>query len=107
VRGPIDAPGGFSSLPPEERYLLESQAGQNLLHPVSDSDPIRLPKRALSTEETCDTTTTLCLGRFPSPTSSRISPGSFARCKCDVNAHTTTVVMREWLKMSSRTRHRG
>jgi len=51
--------------------------------------------------DTCDTTTTLCLGRFPSPTSSRTFPGSLARCKFDVNAHTTTVVMREWLKTSS------
>jgi hypothetical protein len=43
---------------------------------VSDSDPIRSPKWTLSTEETCDTTTTLCLGRFPSPTSSRTFPGA-------------------------------
>ena len=68
---------------------------------VADSDPMRSPRRALSTEVICDTTTTLCLGRFPSPGSSRTFPGSLARCRLDVNAHTTTVVMREWLKTSS------
>lgn len=68
---------------------------------ASDSDPIRSPRRAFSTEETCDTTTTLRFGRFPSPASSRTFPGPLARRRFDVSAHTTTVVMREWLKTSS------
>ena len=39
----------------------------------------------------------------PRPASSRTFPGSPARCKFDVSAHTTTVATREWLKTSSRT----
>jgi hypothetical protein len=66
-----------------------------------DSDPIRSPRRLLSTDEICDTTTTLRSGRFPSPTSSRTLPGSPARCRFDVRAHTTTVVIREPLNTSS------
>src|ERR687893_1337852 len=74
---------------------------------ASDRDPIRSPRLIFSTEEICDTTTTLCLGRFPSPTSSRTFPGSLARCKFDVSAHTTVVVMREWLKTSNLHHHVG
>jgi hypothetical protein len=81
--------------------LLEAQAGQNLLDPRVGQRPDAFARRALSTEQICDTTTTLCLGRLPSPTSSRTLPGSFARCRFEVNAHTMTVVMREWLKTSS------
>ena len=68
---------------------------------ASESDPIRSPRRAFSTEETCETTTTLRLGRFPSPAPRRTLPSSFARRRFDVSAHTTTVATREWLKTSS------
>ena len=68
---------------------------------ASDSDPIHSLRRDFSTEETCETTTTLRLERFPSPASNRTFPGQFARRRFDVSAHTITVVMREWLKTSS------
>lgn len=68
---------------------------------AADSVPIRSPRLALSTEEICETTTTLLLRRFPSPASSKTFPGPFARCRFDVSAHTTTVAMRERLKTSS------
>ena len=48
-----------------------------------------------STDETCDTTTTLRRGNAPSHSSSSTFPGSFARARFDVRAHTTTVVTRE------------
>jgi hypothetical protein len=61
----------------------------------------RSPKQTFSTEEICDTTTTLCFGRLPSRTSSRTLPGSFAFSRFVVNAQTTTVAMRERLNTSS------
>jgi hypothetical protein len=68
---------------------------------ASESDPILPLRRLFSTEEICETTTTLCLVRPPSPRSSRTFPGQLARRTLDVSAHTTTVATREWLKTSS------
>ncbi len=48
----------------EERRLLESKAGQDLLHAGFGERPDTFPKRAFSTDEICDTTTALRFGRL-------------------------------------------
>ena len=50
-------------LPPEEGRCWNRRPARIRSTRASDSDPIRSPRRAFSTEETCETTTTLCLGR--------------------------------------------
>jgi hypothetical protein len=67
----------------------------------SDNDPMCSPSCALSTVDTFDTSTTLCLDKFASPVLSSTLPGSFARFKFDVKAQTTTVLTRLWLMTSS------
>jgi len=52
------------------------------------------PNCVLFTVDTCETTTTLCLGKFASPTSSSTLPGAFARFIFVVKAQTTTVLMK-------------
>ena len=59
------------------------------------------PSCVLFTDETCDTIKTLCFGKLPSPESSNTLPGSFARFRFEVNAHTMTVLMRDRLNTSS------
>ena len=55
---------------------------------------MRAPSCVFSTEEICDTMTTLRFGRLPSPRSSKTLPGSCARCRFEVSAHTITVLTR-------------
>jgi len=59
-----------------------------------ESVPIFSSRSLLFTVNICDTFTTLCLGRFASPFSSRTFPGALARLRFKVSAHITTVLMR-------------
>ena len=65
------------------------------------SVPMCSPNRALYKHESCETTTTLCLAKLPSPASSNTLPGSVALRRFELSAQTTTVLMREWFKTSS------
>ena len=49
------------------------------------------PDSKAAVDEICDATTTLCFGKPPSPGSSMTTPGSEARLRLVLTAHTTTV----------------
>jgi hypothetical protein len=87
--------------PRQRRRTIWGAAGDDLTTRAADSAPMRAPSRALGIDDTCDTTTTLCVGKSPSPGASSTLPGSPARCRFDVRAQTITVVTRAWLKTSS------
>ena len=65
------------------------------------SVPMCSPNRALYKHESCETTTTLCLAKSPSPASSNTLPGSVGLRRFELSAQITTVLMREWFKTSS------
>ena len=75
--------------------LIPSRISRILL---ADRVPIGSPSWLLSTVNTCETMTTLCLGRFVSFFSRSTLPGALSRLRLDVRGHTTTVRIRLWLK---------
>ena len=76
------------------------ETGVDLFDSLRSEAPDLLDQPSLSTVKTWETLTTLFLGKFASPWSSRTLPGASPRFRLEVIAQTTTVPIRLRLKRS-------